>query len=232
MISVPVQQRNISIWTQIPYLAPADIRSTIWQKPLVAVREIDVGAYLQALLERLSDTPGDRSKVAVVTSIKKGVGVSTVARSLNLAALKVGNISVLIEAETDAFDSRGTRISAEARTVSGSRSSHASLRSIRLLLAGGASSSSPPVEDIRSEFDLIVIDAPPLTVASEVTPLLTLADVVLVVLEHGAADPAAIHDACALLPETGSVPVGLVVNQVSPPQVQARAQNSISQLAG
>ncbi len=227
---VPVPQRpDIPVWTQIPHHAPDEIRNTIWQKPVVAIRELDVRAYLPALLERIENTPGDRGKVAVVTSIKNGVGVSTVARSLNLAALNGGNISVLIQAAPDTFVSDETRISADARTASGSRTSRASLRSIGLLLVGGAS--SPAIDDIRSEFDLIVIDAPPLTAASEVTSLLTQADVVVVVLEHGVNDPAAIQHVGALLPETGSAAVGIVINQVSPPQVRSRTQNRIAELA-
>ena len=231
LVPVPVvpvpQRRDIPVWTRIPYLAPADIRKTIWQKPLVPIAELDVGAYLPALLERAVCAPDARGKVTVVTSIKSGVGVSTVARSLNLAALSSGKISALIQAQPDALVPHETRIDAEAGTADGSRASRASLHSIGLLLAGGAS--SPPADDFRSEFDLIVIDAPPLTAAPEVAALLSQADVVVVVVGHDEADPATILN--ALLSNAGSAAVGMVINQASLPRVQARTQGKISELA-
>ena len=231
LVRVPVapvpQRRDIPVWARIPYLAPADIRKTIWQKPLVAIAELDVSAHLPALLERAVCAPDARGKVTVVTSIKSGVGVSTVARSLNLAALGGGKISALIQAQPDALVPRQTRIDAEAATADGSRASRASLHSIGLLLAGGVN--SPPADDFRSEFDLIVIDAPPLTNAPEVAALLSQADVVVVVVGHDEADPATILN--ALLSNTGSAAVGMVINQASIPRVQARTQANIAELA-
>ncbi|MFZ2155383.1 MAG: exopolysaccharide transport family protein, partial [Bradyrhizobium sp.] len=226
----PKAQHDIPVWARIPRLVPTENRKTVWQKPIVSIGELDVSPYLAALLEKVGDASSDRGKVAVVTSIEIGAGVSTVSRSLNLAALNSGKISVLIQVRPDIATSGQADSSDQKITKAGNHASRAPLRSVSLLLGGDLNADPKPGDDIRSDFDLIVIDAPPLRQQSEVASLAALADVVILVARDGAADRTAIENASALLSKSGSAALGLVINQVRPARV-IEAQSAISGLA-
>jgi Mrp family chromosome partitioning ATPase len=150
--------------------------------------------------------------VAVVTSVETGVGTSTVARSLNLAALNTGKISVVIQAEADSATSRRA-----ARKSATDHASRTSLRSVNLLLSNR--NGAQPGDDIRADFDLIVIEAPPLSRQPEVASLAAQADVVILVTRDGATDRSAIENARALCSKSGAAAVGLVINQAGPPRI-------------
>ena len=136
--------------------------------------------------------------MAVVTSVETGVGASTVAHSLNLSALNSGKISVLIQAEADSATSRR-----EARKNAGTkeRTSRTSLRSVNLLLSNRNSAQAS--DDIRADFELIVIDAPPVHQQPDVASLAAMADIVILVARDGATDRSAIEKARALLAKSG-----------------------------
>lgn len=225
----PKAQHDIPVWARIPRLAPGENRKSVWQKPIVSIGELDVSPYLTALLEKVGGASGDRGKVAVVTSVEIGAGASTVAQSLNLAALNSGKLSVLIQVQPDIAVSCQADGSAEKITRAGYQASRASLRSVNLLLDGDRNADPQSAGDIRSDFDLIVIDAPPLHPQSEVASLAARADVVILVARD-AADRSAIESACALLSKSCPAPLGLVINQVSPRKA-APAQSAISGLA-
>ena len=155
--SMPPQ--DLPVWVRIPNLLPPDIKQTVWQKPIGATAELDLSPHLRVLLDRIASEPGQRGKVALVTSVENGVGRSTVARSLNLAAVNGGMLSVLIQAEADTAFARASKAAGKDR-ANGLRASKASLRSVNVLLSATRNGGLPTSDDIRSEFDLIVIDAP------------------------------------------------------------------------
>ena len=164
------------------------------------------------LLDKIAAVPGSRGKIALVTSIERGVGSSTVARSLNLSAVRGGLLSVLIQVQPDAgFASKDT---AEEAAPNGLRTSRASLRSVSLLLNAGQNVDAPAADDIRAEFDLIVIDARSLAEQPEVASLSAHADLVILVVRDGATDSTAIRGARAALSKSGAAAIGIVVNQV------------------
>jgi uncharacterized protein involved in exopolysaccharide biosynthesis len=205
---------EIPVWARIPRFASGEIKKTVWQKPIASVGELDVSPYLATLLEKIGGASNGRGKVAVVTSVETGVGTSTVARSLNLAALNTGKISVVIQAEADNATSRRAAKKNAGKADHGSRTS---LRSVNLLLNNR--NSAQPGDDIRADFDLIVIEAPPLHQQPEVASLATQADVVILVTRDGATDRSAIEKASALLSKSGPAALGLVINQAGPPRI-------------
>jgi Mrp family chromosome partitioning ATPase len=176
--------------------------------------ELDLSPHLRVLLDRIASVPGQRGKVALVTSVENGVGRSTVARSLNLAAVNGGMLSVLIEAEADSASARAK--AAGKNASAGLAASKASLRSVNVLLSASRNGGLATSDDIRSEFDLIVIDAPSLAEHPEAAALSAHADLVILVVRDGAGNPAAIRNASASLAKSGGAAVGIVVNQVSP----------------
>lgn len=219
------QAREIPVWARIPRFVSGETRKTVWQKPIGSIGEIDASPYVAALLEKIGGASNGRGKVAVVTSVETGGGASTVARSLNLAALNSGRISVLIEVEPDDAAPR----SAQTASATRHQASRTSLRSVSLLLSSNGTADAEPGDDIRRDFDLIVIDAPALPQPG-VALLAAQADVVILVARDGTTDRSAIENAGALLSKSGPAALGLVINQAGPSKTLP-AQSLISELA-
>ena len=220
--ATPKPRRDIPVWAIIPLFVPREVRKSVWQKPIVSIGEPDASPYLADLIEKISDTPGDGAKVAVVTSVEIGAGASTVARSLNLTALNSALISALIEVQPNAATSPRVANAANEASRASHHASRASLRSVNQLLGNGQ-------DDIRADFDLIVVDAPPLCQQAEFVSLLAQADVVILVTCDVAADQSDIENARTLVSKSGSAKLGLVINQAQ--TKVARPRNPISGVA-
>jgi uncharacterized protein involved in exopolysaccharide biosynthesis len=205
---------EIPVWARIPRFASGETKKTVWQKPIASVGELDVSPYLAALLEKIGGASNGRGRVVVVTSLETGAGTSTVARSLNLAALNSGKISVLIQAEAD---NPAARRAAEKNARPTDHASRTNLRSVNLLLSNR--NGAQPGDDIRADFDLIVIEAPPLLKQPAVASLAAQADFVILVTRDGPTDQSAIENAHALCAKSGAAAFGLVINQAGPPRI-------------
>jgi uncharacterized protein involved in exopolysaccharide biosynthesis len=206
--------RDMPLWARIPDLMQQGANKTIWQTSISGTQERDLIPHLRFLIERIDSVHGARGKVVLVTSVEKGVGCSTIARVLNLSAVNRGLISALVQVQPDDAFAPVTR-SAET-SANGVRASKATLQSIDRLLSAGRNAGSRAAEDVRSEFDLMVVDAPSLAEQPDVASLSAHADLVVLVVRDGAADPAAIRQARASLWKFGNSTIGIVVNQVGP----------------
>ena len=206
--------RDMPLWARIPDLMQQGTNKTIWQTPISGTQEFDLIPHLRFLLERIDNVQGVRGKVVLVTSVEKGVGCSTIARVLNLSAVNRGLISALVRVQPDDAYAPVTR-PAET-SANGVRASKATLQSVNRLLSGDRHAGLPAAEDVRSEFDLMVVDAPSLAEQPDVASLSAHADLVVLVVRDGAADPAAIHKARAALWKFGGSTIGIVVNRVRP----------------
>jgi uncharacterized protein involved in exopolysaccharide biosynthesis/Mrp family chromosome partitioning ATPase len=205
---------DMPIWARIPDLMPPETNKTIWQTPISGTQELDLIPHLRLLLERIGSIQGVRGKVVLVTSVENGVGCSTIARALNLSAVNRGLISALVQVQPEGAFARVTR---PAETgANGVRASKATLLSINRLLSADRNAGLPAPEDVRSEFDLMFVDAPSLAEQPDVASLSAHADLVILVVRDGAADPAAIRKARASLWKFGGSTIGIVINQVSP----------------
>jgi uncharacterized protein involved in exopolysaccharide biosynthesis/Mrp family chromosome partitioning ATPase len=205
---------DMPIWARIPDLMPPETNKTIWQTPISGTQELDLIPHLRLLLERIGSIQGVRGKVVLVTSVENGVGCSTIARALNLSAVNRGLISALVQVQPEGAFARVTR---PAETgANGVRASKATLQSINRLLSADRNAGLPAPEDVRSEFDLMFVDAPSLAEQPDVASLSSHADLVILVVRDGAADPAAIRKARASLWKFGGSTIGIVINQVSP----------------
>ncbi|HEY0850727.1 MAG TPA: exopolysaccharide transport family protein [Bradyrhizobium sp.] len=221
--SAAAVQQDLPVWVRIPNTLPPDPRKTIWQKPISGAGDPDLRPHVAKLLERFTAMSGRRGKIALVTSLEPGVGVSAVARSLNLGAIDTGMMSVLIEVQPDAAVIRAAEVAA-----GGDRSrftAKATLHSLDILL--GASRIAKSFEDdIRSEFSLIVIDAPSLGEQPGVAALAAHADLVVVVAHEHMATSGAIQEAIASLSKYGPAAIGVVLNDLALRPVPLRAQAS------
>ncbi|MET4203429.1 exopolysaccharide transport family protein [Bradyrhizobium sp. LA6.12] len=202
----PEAMPNLPVWARIPDLAPGAVANTVWQRPITASAELDLGAYLRPLLERIDRAPVRGCKVALVLSVGKGAGGNTVARSLNRAAVNRGMMSVLIRLQPE-FAGHQPPV-----TEWQDGSTTAGLQSIDELLSAGRKADARPEDDIRSEFDLIVVHASNLALQPDAIALAAHADLIIPVVRAGELGSAAMRRVTAALSRHGTVPTGLVVN--------------------
>lgn len=197
------------VWARVPELMSGDGPRNIWQGPVSATAELDLSPYLRPLLERLERSSGPRGKVALVLSVGKRAGGNTVARSLNRWAVNTGKLSVLIRVEPDLGGAQAAHVKAQAEGMT-----IADFGSVDELLGAGKRPDASPADDIRSEFDLIVVHATSLALQPEAAALAAHADLVILVAREDAVDSAAMRRATAALSRFAGVPTGIVVNHV------------------
>lgn len=199
---------SLPVWVRIPELASGAGISTVWQKPVATSAGPDVGTHLRPLLERIDRVPVRGCKVALVLSVGKSAGGNTVARSLNRAAVNRGMMSVLIRLQPE-FASHQPPV-----TEWHDGSTTACLQSIEELLSAGRKPDARPEEDIRSEFDLIIVHAGNLALQPDAIALASHADLIVLVARAGELGSAAMRRVTAALSKHAAVPTGLVVNHV------------------
>jgi uncharacterized protein involved in exopolysaccharide biosynthesis/Mrp family chromosome partitioning ATPase len=215
---------KLPVWVRIPDLPAQEFTRSVWQKPITATAELDLSAYLRSLIAKIDELPRPGGKVALVMSIESGVGGSTVARSLNRSAVNKGMLSALIELQSGLAPVKPA--AAQERGVT-----KTDLRSVNVLLSASTQTGARPADDVRKEFDLIVVDASSLAGQPDVRTLAAHADLIIVVVREGASAPAAIQRAAAGLSKFSAVPMGLVVNRVPISSVIAQSQRETLGLA-
>ncbi|MCA1513778.1 uncharacterized protein involved in exopolysaccharide biosynthesis [Bradyrhizobium yuanmingense] len=199
---------RLPVWARIPELAPGGGINTVWQRPVSASAELDLGPHLRPLLERIDRVPVRGCKVALVLSVGKSAGGNTVARSLNRAAVNRGMMSVLIRLQPEFAGSQ------PPVTEWQDGSTTAGLQSIDELLSAGRKPDARPEDDIRSEFDLIVVHAGNLALQPDAIALAAHADLIVLVARAGELGSSAMRRVTAALSRYAAVPTGLVVNHV------------------
>ncbi|MGY3031824.1 uncharacterized protein involved in exopolysaccharide biosynthesis [Bradyrhizobium sp. USDA 4354] len=216
---------NLPVWARIPELALGAGTNTVWQRPISAAAELDLGPHLRPLLERIDRVPVRGCKVALVLSVGKSAGGNTVARSLNRAAVNRGMMSVLIRLQAEFA---GTQ---PPVTEWHDGATTAGLQSIDELLSAGRKPDAPPEDDIRSEFDLIVVHAGNLALQPDAIALAAHADLIVLVTRAGELGSAAMRRVTAALSKYAAVPTGLVVNHVPPGSVAPHPEGGALGLA-
>ncbi|MET4208119.1 GumC family protein [Bradyrhizobium sp. LA2.1] len=216
----PEAMPNLPVWARIPDLAPGAVANTVWQRPITASAELDLGAYLRPLLERIDRAPVRGCKVALVLSVGKGAGGNTVARSLNRAAVNRGMMSVLIRLQPEFAGAQ------PPVTEWQDGSTTAGLQSIDELLSAGRKADARPEDDIRSEFDLIVVHASNLALQPDAIALAAHADLIIPVVRAGELGSAAMRRVTAALSRYNTVPTGLVVNHAPAGSVAPHPEGS------
>ena len=203
----PEGMPRLPVWARIPDLSSGagTNSNTVWQRP-IATAELDLGVHLRPLLERIDRVPVRGCKVALVLSVGKSAGGNTVARSLNRAAVNRSMMSVLIRLQPE-FAGHQPPV-----TEWNDGSTTAGLQSIDELLSAGRKADARPDDDIRSEFDLIIVHAGNLALQPDAIALAAHADLIVLVARAGELGSAAMRRVTAALSRYETVPTGLVVN--------------------
>jgi cellulose biosynthesis protein BcsQ len=123
-------------------------------------------------------------------------------------------ISVLIEVQADRIFARSMTIPVEQGASRRLHASKASVAGINRLFGAGQNDGISTSDDIRSEFDLIVIDAPPLREQVDVATISAHADLAILVVRARGTDVAAINSAKTELSKFGTPAIGAVINQI------------------
>jgi uncharacterized protein involved in exopolysaccharide biosynthesis/Mrp family chromosome partitioning ATPase len=171
----------------------------------------DLRGRVRELLDRIALLPGPRGKVVLVTSGETGVGKSVVARALNAAAVERGMLSVLIEALPEPAFPRVAPAGTGGSVADGARALKTNVRSVNLLLnhTQGVSTAAS-AGDVRSEFDLIVINAPSLAEQPDAATISAHADFNVLVVHDGATDAGVVTRAKATLARFGNSVTGII----------------------
>lgn len=90
----------------------------------------------------------------------------------------------------------------------------ADLRSIVELLSTSSKVPPLPSDDLRAEFDLILVDASSLGMRPDAADLAAYADLIILVARDGGTDATALRKARADLSRFSSVPTAVIVNRV------------------
>ena len=205
---------DLPVLARIPDLSASGPVKSVWQKPISTMVDLDLGPHLRRLIETIKQLPGPHGKVALVMSVESGAGGSTVARSLNRSVVRDDMLSVLIE-----MDSKQAAATSAAQ---GSGIIKADLGSIDELLSASTKTPPLPDDDIRSDFDLIIVDTSSPATEPDAAALARYSDLVVLVVRDGADGPATLRKARAALSISADVPLALIVNRV-PVSSDARA---------
>jgi len=205
------------VWGRIPNLGVSLADKLGWRTTSARRSETDLRSHLQEVLEKIAAAPRGRGNVVLVTSGQPGVGKSSVARSLNAAAIERGMLSVLIRiAPVSTVVEQGQLPSRESTSDRG-RVLTTTARSLGLLLGDSVPQQGSAIPaDARSEFDLIVIDAPALGPQSDATAIAAYADFTILVVADGAANAGIVGSAKAAFSRFGNTKLGLVINKMAP----------------
>lgn len=177
-------------------------------------------AQLRDVVEAVAARPQQLGEVVLLTSAEADVGKGVAARALNAAAITRGLLSVLIKVVP--ASASAAPLTTEQQDAQGGRVLHATSRALDQLLSDSGSDAADPQDDVRAEFDLIVIDAPSLLEQADAATIATRADHTLLVVREGC-NPLTLASAKAALAKFSAVPVGVLVNDAKPRPAQPAA---------
>lgn len=174
----------------------------------------------------------DSLKVVVVSSSQSGEGKSTVAANLALAVAELGRRVLLVDADMRKPAQhqiwRQTNYEGLSNVLSGQsdyRSATIEIQPNLFLLTAGVVPPNPVllldsvqmstmIGEWSNNYDLVIIDAPPLTVAADAAILGTQAGGLVFVLRPGVADKESVEYAQEILAQSRLKVLGMVLNGV------------------
>ncbi len=227
-------QRRSPRWPQLadeatPALAQAEPDGPVVTEP---AEWLAAGPRLQAQLrdvvEAVAARPQKLGEVVLLTAAETDVGKGMAARALNAAAITRGLLSVLIKVVPTS--SSAAPLTSSVQDELGGRVLHATTRALDQLLSDGSTDAADAPDDVRAEFDLIVIDAPALIEQADAATIATRADHSLLVVREGC-NPLTLASAKAALARFSAAPVGVLVNDDAKPRPAQPAATPLAKLA-
>jgi polysaccharide biosynthesis transport protein len=218
---------------QLPKLGGKSGARTPGQLVLTGINTGIDGESFRMLQTNLQFLNADDSlKVVVVSSSQSGEGKSTVAANLALAVAELGKKVLLVDADmrkpAQHLIWRQTNYEGLSNVLSGQCDRQAATTEIQpnlFLLTAGVVPPNPvilidsvqmstSIAQWSQEYDLVIIDAPPLTVAADAAILGTQAGGLVFVLRPGVADKESVDYAQEILTQSKLKVLGMVLNGV------------------
>ncbi|WP_246661609.1 exopolysaccharide transport family protein [Tardiphaga sp. vice304] len=206
---------RLPVWHTIPYVAPKQGLKSVWQTPIAGSGEIDLRAACAALYEVVKSREPGRGHVVLIISEEPGVGKTAVARALGQCATERGQRSVVIGIDQPSSQRAGAP---REFIDNGHHTLQADAASVLLLLtAGSIDKAASPTTDIRTEFDLIVIDTSSMSESAAIAGLAAQAEFTIIVARDNGTPTAKLGTIRSMLAAAGAGRVGLVVNSTEAP---------------
>ena len=206
---------RLPIWHTIPYVAPKQGLKSVWQTPIAGSGEIDLRAACAALYEVVKSREPGRGHVVLIISEEPGVGKTAVARALGRCATERGQRSVVIGIDQPSSQRAGAP---REFIDDGHHTLQADAASVLLLLTAGCiDKAASPTTDIRTEFDLIVIDTSSVSESAAIAGLAAQAEFTIIVARDNGTPTAKLGTIRSMLAAAGAGRVGLVVNSTEAP---------------
>jgi capsular exopolysaccharide synthesis family protein len=168
-------------------------------------------------------------KVLMVTGLIPSVGKSYISKRLSALFGQTNKKVLLIDADLRKGRLRSRRESGLSEVLYGHVAVKDVLHSLKncpnvMILGAGSVPSNPAellgsdvfrqvVNEVKSQFDLVIIDTPPLLLVTDAQWVARLADFRLIVLRYGAHDIDAIREGLRMLELTGKCPTAFVMNR-------------------
>jgi uncharacterized protein involved in exopolysaccharide biosynthesis len=201
---------DLPIWGVMPPQASPRFAGQTAQASVVAP-SAEAKTQLTELLEKIALSRGLRGRVVLFLAGSTAVGRTTVADALNALAVERGMLSVLIQVEPPTPSKNASLTTADAGAdVIPLRTTAPSLSS---LLAGRAQAGALPSSDVRSEFDVIIINGTSMEDAREISGLADYVDFAVFVVEGREQDTRRLTNAMDALSRNHSIATGVIIDQ-------------------
>jgi uncharacterized protein involved in exopolysaccharide biosynthesis len=195
----PTSPLDLPVWAVVPM-----------QGAHASTRHIE--GSLADLLESIALTRGARGKVVLFLSGNLRQGRPAIAEALNSLAVGRGMLSFLAQLETE--QPRGVVNLQNRFLQTNTNTVRATARSLLMLFSGRAADGQAGKLDIRTEFDIIVVDGTAIRNPVEIQSLASYIDYA-VFLVSDTQQPDAIADAMRALAGNSTIVTGVVVDQAA-----------------
>jgi uncharacterized protein involved in exopolysaccharide biosynthesis len=196
---------DLPVWGVIPTKAYA----SEFRSPRTHGTSPEIKANLTELLERIALSRGLRGQVVLFLTGSTPAGETAIADALNALAIEQGMLSVLIQVEqrsasqTSAFLATGIDAVPVRTTIS----------SLSSLLSEPDSSDRARHGDMKSEFDVIVIDGTSVESTKDIAHLADYVDFAVFVVEGRTHDTRRLADALDALARNRKIETGVIIDQ-------------------
>lgn len=170
----------------------------------------EIKANLTELLEKIALSRGLRGRVVLFLAGSRAAGQTTAADALNALAIERGMLSVLIQVEPNAIKAQTPVLTASGLDTIPLRTTAPSLRT---LLSGHAWIGTPSPGDVRSEFDVIVVDGTSMDDVREIANLADYIDFAVFIVEGQAQDTNRLTNAMDALARNHNITTGVIIDQ-------------------
>ncbi|MCK9182734.1 MAG: polysaccharide biosynthesis tyrosine autokinase [Fibrobacteraceae bacterium] len=222
------RETGVSVFAKIPEIQKGLLSNKKQQKPIVIEKPYEPASESLRSLFTALDFALNGKKVILVTGMVPGVGKSFVAKNLSALYAESGKKTLLIDADMRKGTIHGHKRHGLSNILSeqcGFSDAISKSNTPNLTILGAGSNNVSPSELLRSEafgkmlesakqeFDIILIDTPPLELVTDTEVIIPLADFVLFVLHYGRHSMNSIKESINKINRQGEKQIAFAMNR-------------------